>query len=116
MTSANSCKNAILPLGNLRSNSVPQAFESHRGCSRIDLSVRNIAVSQIILNKSSIATFIGQCESATVSEHVRMNFNTKTGALADFCADVVESLPCHWATLRKEDQRRIAARRVDPLP
>jgi hypothetical protein len=74
-----------------------QSLESKRryACKRVP----NIPVAQVLLDKARIAPFIGQCEPATVSEHVRMNLHTQTGARTDFRAYAVESLPCHRASL-----------------
>ena len=71
---------------------------------------------QVVLNQPRIPPFVGEGESATVPQHVRMNFNGQLGALANLLTDVIERLPSHWTALREKDQRRIATGFVDALP
>ena len=73
-------------------------------------------MSEIILNQPRVAPLVRQCKPATVSEHVRMNFDTQSGAFADLRTYIVEGLSHHRAALRQKYQRRIAAWRVCSLP
>ena len=51
----------------------PQLFEPRRIGSRVFDRVLNVAVSEIILNEPGIRALVGEGETASVAQHVRMS-------------------------------------------
>lgn len=60
---------------------LPDFFKSPRVAGRIKYGVLNILMPKKILNQPSIYPAVGQRESTTMSQHVRMGVNLQTSQL-----------------------------------
>lgn len=76
----------------MQSDLSPEIFKTMCRRPRIAHRMRDIAVSEIILNQARIVTLIRQIIAGRMPQHMRINFEIKFRSFADLLDQIIDRL------------------------